>query len=68
MELGHQSQSHGIPILLDRRFFVHADGVRASAGGIYDLLFSKVGRIHAIDAFQYYLKRLVDRASRLGFC
>ena len=68
VELGHESQSHGIPILLDRTIFVYADGVRASAGGIGDLIFSKVGRIHALDALQYYWKRLVDRVLRFKFC
>lgn len=61
VELGHQSRTFGIPILLDRRVFVSADGVRASAGGMRALLFSKVGRIHVKDALKYYFKRLIRK-------
>lgn len=39
-------------------FYVHADGIRASGGGFFDILRKRSVRIHIIDAVRYFLMKI----------
>lgn len=63
-EMCHQAWKSGRKVVYLPDPNVHADGVRASSGGVFDFFRKKALRIHAKDALRYFWKHLFEESPR----